>query len=432
MNTIEKSSTSLQGVRIALGISGGIAAYKAPLIIRLLVKAGAEVRVLATANALQFTTRATLETLSENPLESALFSSDKPIGTQHIDTALWADVFLLAPTTANLIGKIASGISDDVLTSTLCAFSGPVMLAPSMNTNMYENPVTKKNLKFLRSIGFTIIEPDIGEMACHTHGVGRMAEPERIVAEVCDFFASRKLGESKVAKNLAGSGSFAGQKVVVTAGPCREPIDPVRYISNYSSGKMGYALAVAAREMGADVTLISGPTNLAPPDDVAFVAVETTSQMQSATLAAVREADLLLMAAAPVDFAPTTMSTSKIKKTSSELEMKLSASPDILLSVAKAKSSRLVVVGFALETDDMLENATGKLRAKDLDMIVANPAGVSDAGPNSDTNRATLIMCDGDVEETQLLSKRELARLILGRVQRLQDLRASRSVSEGN
>ncbi len=408
MTSIPTSSDSLSGVRIALGISGGIAAYKTPLIIRLLKTGGAEVRVLATANALQFTTRATLETLSENPLEAELFPVEKTLGTQHIDTAKWADIFLLAPTTANLIGKIASGISDDVLTTTLCAFNGPVMLAPSMNTNMYENPVTKKNLSFLRSIGIVVIEPDVGEMACHTFGVGRMAEPERIVSELREFFGAKK--------NKKTGAALRGQRVIVTAGPCREPLDPVRYISNYSSGKMGYALARAAQENGADVTLISGPTSLTPPDNVAFVAVETTEQMQVATLRAIKGADILLMAAAPVDYAPAKIAKSKIKKSSTDLDLSLRATPDILRSVAKEKSSSLTVVGFALETDSLLENAQTKLRDKKLDMIVANPAGVSDAGPNSDTNRATLVFRDGKIEETPLMNKTALAELIIKRV----------------
>ncbi len=407
MSSTSKSTSPLQGAKIALGISGGIAAYKAPLIIRLLIKAGAEVRVLATSNALEFTTRATLETLSENALESELFPSDKTLGTQHIDTAGWADLFLLAPMTANLIGKIASGISDDVLTSTLCAFNGPVMLAPSMNTNMFENPVTKKNLSFLRSIGMLVIDPDVGEMACHTFGVGRMAEPERIVASVREFF------ESKGSKS---NDSLIGQRVVVTAGPCREPIDPVRYISNYSSGKMGYALAKVACEFGAEVTLISGPTSLTPPENVAFVTVETTEQMQAATLAAVKDADVLLMAAAPVDYAPIAAAKSKIKKSADNLDLTLRATPDILRSVAKEKGPTLMVIGFALETDSLVENARKKLVAKDLDMIVANPAGLSDAGPNSETNRATLIFRDETIEETSLMSKTELADLILRRV----------------
>jgi len=416
MNTRGTTKTPLQGARIALGVSGGIAAYKAPLIIRLLKKQGADVRVLATSNALQFTTRVTLETLSENPVEAELFPSGQRAGTHHIDTAQWADLFLLAPATANLIGKISSGISDDTLTTTLCAFSGPVALAPSMNTNMYENPVTKKNLSYLRSIGFTIIEPDTGEMACHTYGVGRMAEPERIVTEIVEFFRQRSEKKTTHTNKVDSQQPLAGQRVVVTAGPCREPLDPVRYISNYSSGKMGYALAQVARDLGADVTLVSGPTGLNPPDGVAFVTVETTKEMQSATLAAIKGADMLLMAAAPVDYAPAHIDRSKIKKNTENLEIALRATPDILRSVAEVKDSALTVVGFALESDALIENARKKLARKDLDMIVANPAGVSDAGPDSDTNRATIITRDGQIEETALMSKAELAHLILERV----------------
>ncbi len=406
-------SADLSGARIALGISGGIAAYKSPLLIRLLKKAGAEVKVLATDSALKFTTRWTLETLSENPLETEVFSESSQAGTHHISSAEWADLFVVAPVTANLLGKIASGISDDALTTTLCAYSGPVMLAPAMNTNMYLNPVTKKNLAFLRSIGFTIIDPDEGEMACHTVGIGRMAEPEAIFSRIAAFLAERKKPEresrGKATSETGAANSLAGRKIIVSAGPCREKLDPVRYISNHSSGRMGYALAAAAREAGADVTLISGPTELAPPDNVAFIAVESTSDMLDAVMTHIDQADALLMAAAPADYAPVKVAAEKIKKNDSALQVELAPTPDILKQVAKRKHPGLIVIGFALESEDLIENARKKLADKSLDMIVANSATQPGSGPGAMSNQATIISDDGQIIEFPLMPKRELA-----------------------
>lgn len=407
----------LDGVHIALGISGGIAAYKSPLLIRLLKKAGAEVRVLASESALKFTTRWTLETLSENSLETEVFPENAQAGTHHISAAEWADLFVVAPVTANLLGKVAAGISDDALTTTLCAYSGPVMLAPAMNSNMYLNPVTKKNLAFLRSIGYTIIDPEEGEMACHTVGIGRMAEPTAIFSRIVAFLSEKKTPKRKSrAKPPAETDTalaLAGRKVIVTAGPCREKLDPVRYISNFSSGRMGYALAAAARGAGADVTLISGPTELAPPDNVAFIAVESTSDMLEAVMAHIDRADALLMAAAPADYAPLNMAAGKIKKHDSALHLELAPTADILKQVAKRKHPGLAVVGFALETENLIENATGKLKDKTLDMIVANSAAQPGSGPGALSNQATIISDSGQITELPLMPKRELADKII-------------------
>lgn len=414
MNDSETTANALAGAKIALGITGGIAAYKAPLLIRLLKKAGADVRVLATRNALQFTTRWTLETLAENPLESDLFPEERGGGTHHIDTASWADLFVIAPATANLLGKVASGISDDVLTATLCAYSGPVMIAPAMNTNMFLNPVTKRNLEFLRSIGYQVIDPDEGEMACHTVGIGRMAEPERIFAEIQQALSSSSPKPAKSPFPQAGGElGLVGKRLLITAGPCREPIDPVRYISNRSSGKMGFALAQAACAAGADVTLISGPTALTPPTNVAFVAVETTEEMRAAVLERLAGSDALLMAAAPADFTPDQRARQKIKKKSESLAMNLAPTPDILKEVAAQKTAGQIIVGFALETENLQANAAEKLRAKDLDLIIANPATEPGVGFDSDKNRAIALSRDGETVEFPTQSKSALSNEII-------------------
>ena len=412
------SNSLVAGKRVAIGISGGIAAYKTPLLIRLLKKAGAEVRVVATPNALQFTTRWTLETLSENPLEVDIFPEDTPGSTHHIAIAQWPDVFVVAPATANLIGKIASGISDDVLTATLCAYSGSVMLAPAMNSNMYLNPITRRNLTTLREVGYRIIEPDEGEMACHTVGIGRMAEPERMFAEIESFFSepiSTLMPTAKKNAPLTNS-TLAGKHIVVSAGPCREPIDPVRFISNRSSGKMGYALAREARDMGARVILISGPVDLAPPDGVELVSVETTVQMCDAILSAIGNADLLIMAAAPADYSPVLVAERKIKKSTESVMLALAPTIDILKEVARKKPRSLFVVGFALETEDLISNAEAKLRDKKLDMIVVNDATEIGSGPGADTNRVTALSRDGSRLDFPRMPKIELAQALLDHI----------------
>ncbi len=408
------SSTSLIGRKVTVGISGGIAAYKSPLLIRLLKKAGAEVRVIATQNALQFTTKWTLEILAETALESDLFPNATG-STHHIDTAQWADLFIVAPATANVIGKIASGISDDILTATLCAYEGPVMIAPAMNTNMYLNPITKRNLGLLRDVGYVIVEPDSGEMACHTFGVGRMAEPERIFHEIVMRLENVA---SKIIPTRASETEkpLAGLQVVVTAGPCREAIDPVRYISNHSSGKMGYALARAAFAAGADVTLISGPTALTIPEGVRFIAVVSTTEMLRATQEATKSADLLIMAAAPADYMPAQQSASKLKKGAGDTTIQLVPTPDILKEVAKNKSPQLTVIGFALETDNEITNAQKKLQEKNLDLIVVNSATAIGSGPDSDTNQVTLITPGGAPEVLPLMSKESLAEILVAKI----------------
>jgi len=372
---------SIAGRKIIVGLTGGIACYKIPNLVRLLVKQKAEVRVVMTEAATRFITPLTLETVSGYPVECRMFPEGQFVGTRHIDLAEWCDLFVIAPATANFLGKVSSGVSDDLLTTILCASAKPVLIAPAMNPQMWRNKVTKRNYAYLKDeLGFLSVGPAEGEMACDSWGVGRMAEPEEIFRAVTAFF------EKGVKKKV-----LIGKRVLVTAGPCREAIDPVRYISNRSSGKMGYALARAAQELGADTTLISGPTDLVPPTGVEFVSVETTNQMAKAVLKKFATSHCLIMAAAPSDFAPEKTATSKIKKESAVLSLKLKPTVDILKEVAKKRRKGQVVVGFALETDNDLANARRKLTDKKLDLIVLNNPTRPGEGFAHDTNRVILI-----------------------------------------
>jgi phosphopantothenoylcysteine decarboxylase/phosphopantothenate--cysteine ligase len=372
---------SLVGKKITVGLTGGIACYKIPNLVRLLIKQKAEVHVLMTEAATKFITPLTLETVSNHPVEWQMFPSAQYIATRHIDLAGWPDLFVIAPATANFLGKVSSGVSDDLLTTIICATTRPVLIAPAMNPNMWRNKVTQRNFKYVtKELGYSSIGPAEGEMACEDWGVGRMSEPEEIFEAIDAFFA--KGSKKKV---------LTGKKILVTAGPCREAIDPVRYISNRSSGKMGYALARAAKSLGAEVTLVSGPTDLSAPVDMTFVPVETTDQMSRAVLKYFPKSDCLIMAAAPADFAPTKPEKSKIKKDAAELMLKLKPTVDILKEVAKIRRKGQCVVGFALETNNEIANARRKLIEKHLDMIVLNNPTRPGEGFAHDTNRVILI-----------------------------------------
>jgi len=392
----------LNGKKITIGLTGGIAAYKVPILIRMLKKAGAEVRAIMTANSAKFITPLTIETVSQNPVASDMFPADRFVGTHHIDMAEWPDLFVIAPATANFIAKTASGICDDLLSTVICATKKPVMIAPAMNTNMYINPITQGNIDKLKALGYRFINPGEGELACETVGVGRMAEPEEILAAVQSFFQKKK--------------PLTNKKVVVTAGPCREAIDPVRYISNHSSGKMGYALAEAAVGEGAEVILISGPTALKPPTVKRYVPVETTENMYEEVKKHFAKADILIMAAAPADFTMTKPSNRKLKKTSGTLKLELTATIDILKSLRKKTEQK--IIGFALETEDGLKNARVKLKEKNMDMIVLN--SLEDIDPfGNEANIVTLIGKSGRAEKLPRMTKAELARIIIERVAKL-------------
>ncbi|MBN2226290.1 MAG: bifunctional phosphopantothenoylcysteine decarboxylase/phosphopantothenate--cysteine ligase CoaBC [candidate division Zixibacteria bacterium] len=395
---------SLKGYKITVGLTGGIAAYKTPFLIRLLKKDEAEVRAIMTRNAEKFITALTIETVSQNPVPIDMFPQDRFVGTHHIDMAGWPDLFVIAPTTANFIGKVASGICDDLLTTVICATNKPVMICPAMNSNMYLNPITQGNIDKLVKLGYHVISPGEGELACETVGPGRMAEPEDIFKAVTALLQKKKLLNKK--------------KVIVTAGPCREYLDPVRYLSNESSGKMGYALAEAARDMGAEVTLVSGPTALRSPGGMKIIAVESTEQMYMAVRKAFPKADILIMAAAPADYTIAKPQSQKIKKQKSDLNVELSPTIDILQSLKKTKKTTQKVIGFALETENGLANATAKLKAKGLDMIVLN--SLENIHPfGGDSNRVTLLPKKGKPIAFPTMTKRALADLICEHISRL-------------
>jgi len=395
---------SLKNKKIIVGLSGGIAAYKVPYLIRALIKDGAEVRAIMTESSTKFITSLTIETVSQNPVACEMFPENRYVGTHHIDMAKWADLIVVAPATANIIGKVASGVCDDLLSTVICAAQSPVLFAPAMNTEMYLNPVTQKNIEYLKSLGYKFAGPGTGELACETTGVGRMLEPDEIHSAITDLFRKKKALKNK--------------KVLVTAGPCREAIDPVRYISNRSSGKMGYALAEAALEAGAEVTLVSGPTDLKTNRNINLVKVESTEHMQKAVAKHFKEADYLIMAAAPADFRPTKVADQKIKKdsgTNSIRRLDMAPTIDILSSLIKIKKRTQKVIGFALETENGLANARAKLKAKKLDLIVLN--SMEQATPfDSDTNMVTLITKSGKTESLPDMHKSLLAEKLIEKI----------------
>jgi phosphopantothenoylcysteine decarboxylase/phosphopantothenate--cysteine ligase len=397
----------LKGKEIILGVTGGIAAYKSVELLRLLTKAGANVHVIMTRSATEFVTPLTFQTLSMNPVNTDLFNliAEREIG--HISLADRADLFIIAPATANVIGKLAHGIADDMLTTTVMATKAPVLLAPAMNVNMYQNPLYRENEETLRRHGYLFADPARGLLACGWEGEGKLQEPRHIFEEaVCAL--SRK--------------DLAGETVLVTAGPTREELDPVRFISNHSSGKMGYALARAARRRGAAVTLVSGPTCIEPPYGVDLVPVVSADEMHRAVLAQFPNASVIIKAAAVADYRPVSRAGEKMKKTGESLTLDLTKTADILAELGRLKGERLLV-GFAAETENLVNNARQKLTAKDLDLIVANDLCQEGAGFDVDTNRVTLLYRDGTAEEIQLMGKQEVADLILDRLVLLRGMR---------
>lgn len=390
---------------VVLGVTGGIAAFKALELARLLVKRGARVRPVMTRAAREFVTPLSLSTLAKSPVLTGLFNSGVP-GDQggaerinHIELAQGADLVLVAPATANIIGKIASGIADDLLTTIVMATTAPVLLAPAMNTRMWENPVVKGNVEKLRSLGYGIVGPDEGELACGDEGPGRLA-PVEVILEA----AFERLGEK----------DLEGEKVLITAGATREAIDPVRFVSNASSGKMGYSLARAARRRGAEVVLVSGHSALERPPAIEFVGVTTAVEMLEACRRYYRQSTVVIMAAAVSDFRPSKKHPAKIKKTDGLFTIELEPSADILKEMGSEKDGKFLV-GFALETDGLVDNAKKKLKEKNLDMVVANsPDVISD-----DSSQVTIIDAKGRVEKLPTLDKDVVADRILDEVLRL-------------
>lgn len=397
---------TLAGKRIVLGVSGGIAAYKAAALTSKLTQAGSIVHVILTENAQKFVQPVTFQALSHQPVHTDTFNEPDPHVISHIDLADKADLVLVAPATANIIGKIANGIADDMLTTTLLATKAPVMVAPAMNVNMYGHPAVQANMEKLVQYGYRFVEPGVGLLACGWIGKGRLAEPEEIVEAVAAFFAEH---------NQPRPQDLQDKLVLVTAGPTREKIDPVRYITNHASGKMGYAIAEAARDRGARVVLVSGPTALPKPTGVQFVAVESVQEMFDAVMEYLPESDIVIKSAAVSDYRPKTVQEHKMKKGDGPLVLELDKAPDILRTVGERKTKQFVV-GFAAETQDVIKYAQDKLEKKNLDMIVANNVLAEGAGMGSDTNIVTLLTRAGEIVELDKLSKRDVADKLLDAV----------------
>lgn len=387
---------------VVIAISGGIAAYKIPFLIRLFRKAGHKVKVVVTKNALNFVTEATLQTLSDNLVYSDMFAGNKDM-TEHISITDWADYYIVAPATANIIGKYANAIADDCISTTLLAFDKDVFLAPAMNTKMYANKGVQNNLRILASRGVNIISPNCGELACGANGDGRMAEPEEIFA-----FVNNHIAKSKI---------LAGKTICVTAGPTYEQIDPVRFIGNNSSGKMGFAIAESLAAKGALVKLIAGPTHLNTKNcNIERIDVKSAEQMYNATVKEFEQADVAILSAAVADYTPKNVFSQKVKKADNVLNIELQPTKDILAQLGRMKTDKQTLVGFALETNDEENNAKQKLSKKNLDFIVLNSLNDKNACFGFDTNKVTIIDSNGNMTKTDLKSKSEIAEDVVSKL----------------
>ena len=395
----------LKEKRIVLGVSGGIAAYKACDLVSRLKKRGAQVRVVLTKHACEFVPPLTFETLSGNPAYTDAF--DRKFEIEHVALAKWADAVVIAPATANILAKMAAGIADELLSTTLLAATAPVLAAPAMNTAMWKNPATQANVKTLAERGVTFVGPESGVLACGDADVGRMSEPAQIV-DALDALLNPSVRD------------LEGRRVLVTAGPTVERIDPVRYITNRSTGKMGYAIAEAAVARGAIVTLVSGPVDLDAPKGAELVKIESSAQLCEAVLARASEMDAVIQAAAPADFTPETVAEKKIKKTGDEMSLKLVPTTDVAAELGRRKRPGQVLVAFAAETNDVEDNARGKLVRKNADLVVANDVTRPGAGFGADTNIVTLVTRDG-LAPLPKQSKRAVADAILDRVRALME-----------
>jgi phosphopantothenoylcysteine decarboxylase/phosphopantothenate--cysteine ligase len=393
----------LKNKKIVLGITGGIAAYKAAELTRALVKEGAQVKIIMTKSAVEFVTPLTLQTLSQNQVYTDMFVPTDQYDMAHIALAEFADVFVIAPATANIIGKIASGIGDDLLSTTIMAEAKPTLICPAMNDKMLSNPIVLENINKLRKFGYVVMDSAEGELACNTTGKGRLPDILEIVEEI---------------KTLLTPKDFNGVKILITAGPTEEPLDPVRFITNLSSGKMGYALALAAHRRGAEVTLITGPATLPLPPVKTIIKVRTAKQMHKAVMNNYKKAKIIIKAAAVADYCPKVMAMEKIKKNKKTLCLELERNPDIIAQIGKNKGNR-VLIGFAMETQNLLANAVKKLKEKNMDLIVANNLKEEGAGFRTDTNIITIIDRTGKSESFGKMTKIEAAGEILDRVKKI-------------
>ncbi len=387
-----------KGKTIVLGITGGIAAYKAAQLASDLVKIGADVHVIMTKNATEFVAPTTFETLTANRVSVDTFDRNFQWNVQHVSLAKKADLFIIAPATANIIAKMAHGIADDMLSTTVLAAGCPKMVVPAMNTGMYNNPATKRNFEILKGDGVYFVDSGTGWLACGDVGKGRFADLPKIM-DAIEFVLSPK-------KDLTG------KRVLVTAGPTRESLDPVRFISNHSTGKMGYAIAKAARMRGAEVTLVSGPVSIAPPYGVEVVGVSSALEMYDAVVTRQAEQDMIIKTAAVADYRPAQMAEDKIKKSDGDMSIALVRNPDILKTLGELKPATQVLCGFSMETKDLLENSRQKLQKKNADMIVANSLNTAGAGFGTDTNVVTIITAEGN-KELPMMDKRAVAEAVL-------------------
>lgn len=394
----------LKGKTILLGVTGGIAAYKSASLASLLVKAGAEVRVIMTENATNFITPITFETLTGHKCITDTFDRNFEFKVEHISLAQKADAIIIAPATANVIAKLAHGIADDILTTTVLASKAPKIISPAMNTAMFENPITQDNIATLKKYAMTIIEPAQGLLACGDVGAGKMPEPEVILQYILRACAFEK--------------DMKGLKVLVTAGSTQEAIDPVRYITNHSTGKMGYNIAKACMLRGADVTLVSGATTLTPPMFIDVISVKSAEEMYQAVHSKAKVMDIIIKAAAVADYRPSNVADEKMKKSDDEMSISLERTNDILKSLGDIKKPEQFLCGFSMETENMVENSKKKLIKKNLDMIVANNLKVSGAGFGTDTNVVTFIT-ENETEELPIMGKDQVANAILDKIMKM-------------
>ena len=395
----------LKDKTVVIGVSGGIAVYKTLDVVSRLRKLGVNVNVIMTKSATEFVTPLSFQSLSQNYVVCDMFEDPKTWDVEHISLAKRADVFLIAPATANVIGKIANGIADDMLTTTVMATKAKVLIAPAMNTNMYENPILQRNINTLKELGYNFVEPESGRLACGDTGKGKLASPETIVDEVV--------------KLLSKDQDLKGKSIIVTAGPTVESIDPMRYITNRSTGKMGYSIAKEAIERGADVTLITGPTNLTPPQNLKkLVKIESAKDMYEAVLENLDENDVVIKSAAVADYKPKNYSNKKIKKSDDDLVIELDRNKDIAQEIGKIKNNK-ILVGFAAETNDLIENASLKIKKKNLDFIIANDLTKEGAGFGVDTNIVKIIDKEGNITEYPKMKKEEVANIILDKIKEL-------------
>jgi phosphopantothenoylcysteine decarboxylase/phosphopantothenate--cysteine ligase len=417
----DASQNVSQGTKVALGICGGIAAYKAAEVLRGLQKAGCAVRVAMTARACEFVQPLTFRALSGEQVIVDDYAPDNPDPIAHITFSQTVELLIIAPATANIIGKFANGIADDFLTSTYLASTAPVLIAPAMNTSMWEHPATQRNVERLKADGVFFVEPDDGEMACGTIGPGRLSEPERIVAAALEILRT---------KNGNWPQDLAGEKLLITVGATREALDPVRFLSNNSSGRMGFAIAEAATRRGADVRVIAGSTSTEAPPNVAVIRAFSAAEMHAAVMSELPEATVFIGAAAVADYRPVQSSREKIKKTDTQITIKLERTKDILADVAATNRDDLVVIGFAAETENVLANAREKLDRKKLDAIVANDVTREGVGFDAVTNEVTLISRDEKAPiHVPLMPKTNVANIILDEVVRLRAARQNRVTS---